>query len=137
MKDRCHDEAMAEMFKEAPAFAVELVNSILDDGDQDDLQIAFRQMDKAGLFDRAGVLYEVACDVIGAIIAHYSETLAHERGKPVPDAATVERIEATKRALRMERDELDASNAEAIKAVIRKYGPQARALYQVGNGRPV
>jgi len=129
MKDRCHDEAMAEMFKEDPAFAVELVNSILDDGDQDDLQIAFRQMDKAGLFDRAGVLYEVACDVIGAIIAHYSETLAQERGKPVPDAATVERIEATKRALRMERDELDASNAEAIKAVIRKYGPQARKLY--------
>ena len=137
MKDRCHDEAMAEMFKEATAFAVELVNSILDDGDQDDLQIAFRQMDKAGLFDRAGVLYEVACDVIGAIIAHYSETLAHERGKPVPDAAAVERIEAAKRALRLERDELDTSNAEAIKSVIQKYGPQARELYQAGNGRPV
>jgi hypothetical protein len=132
MKDRCHDEAMAEMFKEAPDFAVEMVNSILDDGDQDDLQIAFRQMDKAGLFDRAGVLYEVACDVIGAIIAHYSEALAQERGKPVPDAATVEQIEATKRALRQERDELDTSNAEAIKAVIRKYGPLARKLYQAG-----
>ncbi|MBI5919353.1 MAG: hypothetical protein HY849_08290 [Nitrosomonadales bacterium] len=94
-------------------------------------------MDKAGLFDRAGVLYEVACDVIGAIIAHYSEALAQERGKPMPDAETVEEIEATKRALRLERDELDTSNAEAIKAVIRKYGPQARALYQAGNGRPV
>ena len=137
MKDRCHDEAMAEMFKENPAYAVELVNSILVDGDQDDLQIAFRQMDKAGLFDRAGVLYEVACDVIGAIIAHYSEALAQERGKPVPDAAAVERIEAAKRALRLERDELDTSNAEAIKSVIQKYGPQARELYQAGNGRPV
>lgn len=137
VRDRSHDEAMAEMFKEDPAFAVELVNSILDDGDQDDLQIAFRQMDKAGLFDRAGVLYEVACDVLGAIIAHYSEALAQERGKPVPDAVTVERIEATKRALRRERDELDTSNAEAIKSVIQKYGPQARELYQAGNGRPV
>ena len=137
MKDRCHDEAMAEMFKEDPALAVELVNSILDDGDQDDLQMAFRQMDKAGLFDRAGVLYEVACDVIGAIIAHYSEALAQERGKPVPDAAAVERIEAAKRTLWLERDELDTSNAKAIKSVIQKYGPQARELYQAGNGRSV
>lgn len=130
MKDRCHDEAMAEMFKEAPAFAVELVNSILDDGDQDDLQIAFRQMDKAGLFDRAGTLYEVACDVLGSIIAHYSEALALEREKPVPGAAVVEQIEATKRALRQERDELDISNVEAIKVVIRRYGFQARKRYR-------
>jgi hypothetical protein len=42
----------------------------------------------------------------------------------------VERIESAMRALRLERDELDTSNAEAIKAVIRKYGPQARALYK-------
>lgn len=129
MKDRCHDEAMAEMFKADPAFAAELVNSILDDGDQDDVQIAFRQMDKAGLFNRAGVLYEVACDVLGAIITHYSEALAQEREKPLPDAAAVERIEAAKRALWLERDELDTSNAAAIKAVIQKYGPQARKLY--------
>jgi hypothetical protein len=89
-------------------------------------------MDKAGLFDRAGVLYEVACDVLGAIIAHYSEALGQELGKLVPDAAAVERIEAAKSALRLERDELEASNAGAIKAVIQKYGPQARALYQAG-----
>jgi len=132
MKDRCHDEAMAELFKEDPAYAVDLVNSILDDGDQDDLQIAFRQMDKAGLFDRSGVLYEVACDVLGAIIAHYSEALALERGKQPPDAAAVERIEATKRTLRLERDELAPSNSEAIRVVIQKYGPQARKLYQSG-----
>lgn len=132
MKDRGHDEAMAELFKEDPAYAVELVNSILDDGDQDDLRIAFRQMDKAGLFDRAGVLYEVACDVLGAVIAHYSEALAQERGKPIPDAAIVERIETTKRALRLERDELVSSNASAVKAAIQKYGAQVRELYQAG-----
>lgn len=133
MKDRCHDEAMAELFKEDPASAVDLVNSILDDGDQDDLQIAFRQMDKAGLFDRSGVLYEVACDVLGALIAHYSEALALARGKPLPDSATVERIEAIKRGLRLERDDLNPSNSKAIKVVIQKYGPQARKLYQAGN----
>ena len=86
MKDRCHDEAMAEMFKEDPAFAVELVNSILDDGDQDDLQIAFRQIDKAGLFDRAGVLYEVACDVIGAIAGSRFPMLRPWNGSRPPSA---------------------------------------------------
>jgi hypothetical protein len=55
-----------------------------------------------------------------------------ERGKPFPDAATVDRVEATKGALRLERDELDPSNSEAIKVVIQKYGPQARKLYQAG-----
>ena len=129
MKDRSHEEAMTELFQEDPASAVDLVNSILDDGDQDDLRIAFRQMDKAGLFDRAGVLYEVACDVIGAIIAHYSEALALERGKPAPDVAVVEQIKATKHALRLERDELVPSNLEAIKAVIQKYAFVARRLY--------
>jgi hypothetical protein len=121
---------MAEMFKEDPAFAIELVNSILDDGDQYDLQIAFRQMDKAGLFDRAGVLYEVACDVLGAVIVHYSEVLALERGKPVPDAVTIEQIEVVMRAVRLERDELAPSNVEAIKSVIQTYGFQARELYR-------
>lgn len=58
-----------------------------------------------------------------------------ERGKPVPDAAVVERIEAAKRALRLERDELAPSNAEALKTAIQKYGPQARELY-IGEHRP-
>ena len=119
---------MAELFKEDPATVVNLVSSILADGDQDDLQIAFRQLGQAGLFDRAGVLYEVACDVLGSIIAHYSEALALERGKPVPDVAVIEQIEATKRALRLERDGLAPSNSEAIKAVIQNYAFVARRL---------
>ncbi len=120
---------MAELFKEDPATVVNLLSSILADGDQDDLQSAFRQLDQAGLFDRAGVLYEVACDVLGSIIAHYSEALALERGKPVPDVAVIEQIEATKRALRLERDGLAPSNSEAIKAVIQNYAFVARRLY--------
>jgi probable addiction module antidote protein len=47
MKDRTHDEAMAELFKEDPAYALELLNSILEDGEQGELLIALRQMTKA------------------------------------------------------------------------------------------
>ena len=44
MKDRSHDEAMAEVFRRDPGYAVELLNSILEDGDQGELLIALRQM---------------------------------------------------------------------------------------------
>ncbi|GHU12119.1 hypothetical protein FACS1894185_6320 [Betaproteobacteria bacterium] len=38
---------MAEAFREAPEYAAELLNSILEDGDQSELLIALRQMTKA------------------------------------------------------------------------------------------
>jgi probable addiction module antidote protein len=47
VKDRTHDEAMAELFKEDPAYALELLNGILEDGEQGELLIALRQMTKA------------------------------------------------------------------------------------------
>ncbi len=47
MKDRPHDEAMAQLYRADPAYAVQLLNSILDDGDQAELLIALRQMAKA------------------------------------------------------------------------------------------
>ena len=47
MKDRSHDEAMADLYSEDPALAVELLNSILEDGEQAELLIALRQMAKA------------------------------------------------------------------------------------------
>ena len=47
MKDRPHDEAMAELYREDPAYAVELLNSILEDGDQSELLVALRHMAKA------------------------------------------------------------------------------------------
>jgi len=46
-RDRSHDEAMAEAFRADPAYAVELLNAILEDGDQGELLIALRQMTKA------------------------------------------------------------------------------------------
>ena len=39
--------AMAEIFREDPAYAGELLNSILEDGDQGELLIALRQMTQA------------------------------------------------------------------------------------------
>jgi len=47
MKDRPHDDAMAKVFRENPAYAVEILNTILEQGDQDELLIALRQMIKA------------------------------------------------------------------------------------------
>ncbi len=47
MKDREHDDAMAEMFRDDPAYAVLLLNSILQDGDQSELLVTLRQMTKA------------------------------------------------------------------------------------------
>ena len=47
MKDRAHDEAMAELFRDDPGYAVQMLNSILEDGDQSELLITLRQMTKA------------------------------------------------------------------------------------------
>ncbi|KIZ48473.1 addiction module antidote protein [Pseudomonas oryzihabitans] len=44
MRDRSHDDAMAEVFRNDPAYAVELLNSILEEGDQAELMIVLRQM---------------------------------------------------------------------------------------------
>ena len=47
MKDRKHDGAMADIYREDLAYALQLLNSILEDGDQGELLIALRQMAKA------------------------------------------------------------------------------------------
>ncbi|MCL1824705.1 MAG: addiction module antidote protein [Betaproteobacteria bacterium] len=47
MRDRAHDTVMAEVFRNDPAYAVELLNNILEDGEQGELLIALRQMAEA------------------------------------------------------------------------------------------
>lgn len=47
MKDRAHDDAMAELFREDPDFATQYLNDILEEGEQADLLIALRQIAKA------------------------------------------------------------------------------------------
>lgn len=44
MKSRPHDEAMAELYMSDPEFALQLLNSILEDGDQGELLVILRQM---------------------------------------------------------------------------------------------
>ena len=47
MKDREHDESMAELFRDDPAFATQYLNDVLEDGDQADLLVALRQIAQA------------------------------------------------------------------------------------------
>lgn len=44
MKDRSHDEAMAEMYRDDPVYAMQLLNDILEEGDQGELVIMLRQL---------------------------------------------------------------------------------------------
>ena len=47
MKHRTHDDAMAEVYQKDPAYALELLNSVLADGDQAELLVVLRQLAKA------------------------------------------------------------------------------------------
>ncbi|WP_288252317.1 addiction module antidote protein [uncultured Hydrogenophaga sp.] len=47
MKSRPHDDAMAELYRSDPALALEVINSILEDGDQAELLIVLRQLARA------------------------------------------------------------------------------------------
>ncbi len=47
MKDKHHDEAMAELYQQDPAYAIQLLNHILEEGDQSELLITLRQLTKA------------------------------------------------------------------------------------------
>ncbi len=81
------------------------------------------------LFTRAGVRYEVALDVLGAIIANYSEAIAAEHEKPTPDEAAIKTLQRAKSKLRTLRDELDPDAEETIEHVLEQYGPRACDLY--------
>jgi DNA-binding phage protein len=44
---RSHEDATVESFRKDPAFAAEYLNSILEDGDQEELMLVLRRMSKA------------------------------------------------------------------------------------------
>jgi probable addiction module antidote protein len=46
-RDEPYDDVMARLFQKDPAYAAELLNNILADGDQGELLVALRQMSKA------------------------------------------------------------------------------------------
>jgi len=47
MKDRSHDDAMSDLFRDDPAAAAATLDAILLDGDQGELLVTLRQMTKA------------------------------------------------------------------------------------------
>ena len=47
MKDRSHDDAMAELLRDDPALTAATLNAILADGDQGELLVTLRQVAKA------------------------------------------------------------------------------------------
>lgn len=47
MKDRSHDEAMAELFQADPSYAEELLVEVIRDGNADELAILERQLSVA------------------------------------------------------------------------------------------
>ena len=47
MRSRPHDDAMAEVFRDDPALALEVINGILADGDQAELMTVLRQLAQA------------------------------------------------------------------------------------------
>lgn len=47
MKDCSHDEAMAELFRTDPSYAVELLAEVVRDGNADELAILERQLSTA------------------------------------------------------------------------------------------
>lgn len=44
MRSRPHDEAMATLYRNDPALALDVINDILEDGDQAELLIVLRQL---------------------------------------------------------------------------------------------
>lgn len=44
MRSKSHDEAMAELYRNDPALALEVINNILADGDQAELMTVLRQL---------------------------------------------------------------------------------------------
>jgi len=82
------------------------------------------------LFRRAGVRFEVACDVIGAVIAHFAELIGTERDRPSPDTQKIAHAQQLVTELKNIREDLDPTDSAAIEATIARLAPLARHLYQ-------
>ena len=78
-----------------------------------------------------GIRYEVAQDVLGALIAHWSEAAAQALDAVNPDPDRLAEIEAEQRKLRSLRHDLDPRDAAQIESVIAEHAPLARRLYSL------
>jgi len=82
-----------------------------------------------GIFRRSGVRYEVACDCIGALIAHFASVVGTERSSALPGKAKIDRAEQLMAELRDIREALDPADGAQIEATIERLAPLARLLY--------
>ena len=144
MKDRDHNEAMSDMFQSDPQFAADYLLQVLADGEPADVRVGLRYMadilrvnqvaaptgarGSSGLVDRVGVRYEVACDLIGALISHCAEIIGLEREKAQPNEAVLSVAKAMRTALVEERESLDPRDGTGIEVAISHYAPLARRL---------
>lgn len=84
----------------------------------------------SSLFSRSQLRYEVACDVMGAVISHHAHCIGQQRS--LPDGGNVQIIQThqqVKNAIALQRDLLDPDDAQAVEAAIAQFGPLARQLY--------
>jgi hypothetical protein len=78
---------------------------------------------------RVGIRYEVALETLDAITAHYAGVKGLEREKPNPDEAVIEDARRIQDEMFTLRHSLKHDDEEAIEALIKKYAPIARELW--------
>ena len=74
------------------------------------------------------VSYEVARELITALMAFRSEWVALERAKPAPDLSAIERWKAERGAYAAELRGLHVADRDNIARIRRDYGTEARRL---------
>ena len=78
---------------------------------------------------KTAIRAEVAQEMMGNVIAHFSEQIFLEEAKPTPDPKVVEQAHAEKVRVRLERAALNVDDRQQIEAVITRYKPIVRELY--------
>ncbi|NMG72661.1 hypothetical protein [Parazoarcus communis] len=76
-----------------------------------------------------GIRFEVAQDVLGTLLAHWSEAAAQAQDAANPDPGRLAEIEAEQRKLRNLLHALDPRDMAQIESVIAEHAPLARRLY--------
>ena len=97
-KHRVHDDAMAEVYQKDPAYALELINSVLADGDQTELLVALRQLAKA--FGAVQALADMAqlnpTPIDQTPVAHGNQALSSFRAPNATSRKAIAQLESGK-----------------------------------------
>lgn len=85
----------------------------------------------SNIFSRVGVRFEVAQDILGAIIAYHAGVLGQEHAKPNPDQSVIDKALQAQNDMDEMRYRLRHDDEAAIEKIIKEYGPIARELWDV------